>query len=281
MYRLAGQEIYFSCPVSELEPFEVTGAQRTLETFPGGTALSLTCQTIGWVGGEDRRVEVWSAPRGTILKVEDGADCFISAEGESIVCLDETMEPTQLDREVLSGPALVLALALHGTWCLHASAVMLRGQAIVFLGESGWGKSTLAAYLSEGKREWQRVADDILPVTIRSSRVEAWPHFPQLKLSAESQPGPHLPEQMSVHGFCVLTEAGEGRLPELQLFPRGQATRKLVSHTAGARLFAPSLLADHLAFCAETARCVPVYALTYERRRETLMEVCKLLETLC
>ena len=47
--------------------------------------------------------------------------------------------------EALLGPALNLALAWRGVWCLHAGAVLHDGQVIVFLGVSGSGKSTLAA----------------------------------------------------------------------------------------------------------------------------------------
>jgi hypothetical protein len=282
-YRPAGQDFYFSHPLPELEPFEIPIAKEAEDiSWAVPPALTLSCSTVGWVGGEQRQVESWSAPPGTLLKVAGAGDFYIAPGGRAIVRVDETQEMTGLDREILLGPALVLALALRGTWCLHASAVILKDRLTVFLGESGQGKSTLAAYLSgSGGGKARLVADDILPVTASSVRVDAWPHFPQLKLSLLAQPGPALPERLSLEQVCILTDADSPQMPALKLLAPGQAARTLVSHTAGARLFDPPLLAGHLAFCAEVAGQVPVYRLVAPHRRDALPKVADLLENVC
>ena len=104
-------------------------------------------------------------PVGMLLKVEGCGEFFIALHGETICKRDPEGDLTRLEREVILGPALVLALALRGIWSLHASAAMFQDQTTVFLGESGQGKSTLAAYLSNSPG-WRLVADDILPVKI-------------------------------------------------------------------------------------------------------------------
>ena len=288
-YRIAGQEIFFSCPASNLYLYKIADGNDVLTAPPPvSSSLALTCQTVGWVGGEQREVETWSASPGVLLKVAGGSDFYIAPRGRGILRVDggesdcpssRTAQSDLLDREILVGPALVLALAQRGTWCLHASAASFNGRLTAFLGESGQGKSTLAEYLdTDGGPEWRRIADDILPVTFDSSVVQVWPHFPQLKLSQMSQPGPGLPDHLPLDRICVLSRAELDQGPSLQLLSAREAMQAVVSHTAGTRLFDPSLLAGHLAFCAGVARQVPVYKLAYPHRRDALPAVRKLLE---
>ena len=280
-YRIAGQAIYVSIPLLELDSYEITGEEQEVPASFADSELNLTCQVTGMVGGEMRRVEVWSGAFGFLLKVAGGGDVCIPLDGRAILPVDDSRKVTALDREILIGPALVLALALRGVWSLHASAAMFRDCLVVFLGESGQGKSTLASYLSDpGDGEWSRVADDILPMTVHS-RVDAWPHFPQLKVSPDAQPGPALPEQIPVDRICLMMNAEGGQSAGLQLLERGRAVQVLVGHTAGARLFDPRLLAGHLAFASEVVQRIPVYGMIYPRRLAALADVKKILETPC
>lgn len=290
-YRLAGQEICFSCPVSDLEPYEIAGTEDVFAfPLPGSSSVTLTSRTTGWVGGEQREVEVWSASPGVLLKVAGGSDFYIAPRGRGIVRVDsskedwltEQQEVFGLDREILVGPALVLALAQREIWCLHASAAKDEDCLTAFLGESGQGKSTLAGYLDQaGGPEWSRIADDILPVTLLQSGVRVWPHFPQLKLSKEIQPGLRLPEVLPLDRICVLTSAEPDQIPELKLLSPRQALQVILSHTAGTRMFDPALLASHFDFCAGVAGRIPVYGLVYPHRRDALPEVKELLESAC
>jgi hypothetical protein len=188
---------------------------------------------------------------------------------------------SELDRQILLGPALVLALAMRGAWCLHASAVAFRGQCAVLLGDSGFGKSTLAAFLSDaGQPDWVLVADDIVPLAEDASKIEVLPRFPQPKLPIDEPPGLALPERLPLaHLFALAQRDDEGR-PDLQLLPPSEAVQTLVRHTAGSRLFVPELLARHLSFCARATEQVPVYRLSYPHRRDVLPAVKSLLESL-
>jgi hypothetical protein len=245
----------------------------------------ISCIPSGWLGGAERQVETWSAPPGILLKVSGGSDFYIGPEGETIVRVEGAQNEegrlplSDLDREILLGPALVLALAIRGAWSLHASAARFRHQVTVFLGESGRGKSTLAAYLH--RSGWQRVADDILPATLGADGARIWPHFPQLKLPSDQQPGLVLPEHLPLDRVCVLTPAEGNSGPKLAPIPPRQAVQELIRHTAGTRLFGPATLSKHLAFCAGFAERVPVYRLTYPHRKDALPDVQALLENLC
>lgn len=282
VYRIAGQEIYFSCPVPELESYEAAGAEQELVAFPVEPPSTLTCQMTSLVGGEMRAVEVWSVPPGTLLKVEGGSDVYLPPGGAEIIRVEESRDVTALDREIIVGPALVLALAMRGTWCLHTSAVLHAERALLFLGESGQGKSTLAAYLSTTDNpNYRLVADDILPVTNSAAGLNLWPRFPQLKLPMDSQPGSRLPETVPAGWICVLADADSASNPDLKLLSPSQATQTLLRHTAGTRLLDPELLAKHLAFCAQAAGQIPFYELSYPHRKEALPEIKEILKNLC
>ncbi len=254
---------------------------------------TVSCRTSGWIANAERQVEIWSAPPGIIMKVYEGSDFYIAPGGEAIIYMNEMriekksgdnqLDPaflSELDREILLGPALVLALALRDIWSLHASAAMFAEKVIVFLGESGQGKSTLAAYLSNNSG-WRLVADDILPVRMDAGGVNVLPHFPQLKLPLEAQPGTGLPEHLPLTKLCVLAPAGQDTMPELQLLSPNLAIQALLRHTAGTRMFAPEMLGKHLSFCSLVAGQVPIYQLTYPHRKDILPGIKGLLENLC
>jgi hypothetical protein len=68
---------------------------------------------------------------------------------------------------------------------LHASAVQLRdGKAVVFLGSTGWGKSTIASsYYENGA---QLITDDCLLIKIVDNKVCCVPNYHGLRLYKDS-----------------------------------------------------------------------------------------------
>ncbi len=67
-----------------------------------------------------------------------------------------------------------VAILLHqrGRLVLHASAAVVAGQAVAFVGESGYGKSTLALALTP---PGEVLTDDVLPIRIDTDGVWAEP----------------------------------------------------------------------------------------------------------
>lgn len=295
-YQFANKEFEISRPVPKLISFEITDNDGTANTavpfnpkdifnIPSSVEVntfglpSPVCQTTGWIAGANRLVKVFEIPAGIILEVEECGRFFISRDGKSISKLDATGDFTHLDYEILLGSVITLALAIRGVWSLHASAAMHKNNLVVILGESGEGKSTLAAYLDE--MGWHRVSDDILPVTIGENGLKAYPHYPQQKLAADAQPSLHLPEQIQVRSICVLSPVEKEKPPAIYPLAKSEITKALLSHTAGTRLFNSGLLKDHLGFCTSSAAKVAGYRLDYPRRREILPLIREMLEGLC
>ena len=256
-YRIAGLTVTADLPLPALAPFAAsTGTSELLDSIPppvteesGGRVF----QGQAFLGGRERPVEGRSGPGGTWLST-DGAACTVSPDGRTIAGASAA-EGLPLLVDLVLGPALCLALALRGVFCLHAGAVEVDGRIVAFLGDSGAGKSTLARLLG-----WQRAADDILPV---AGPTASRPRFPQLKLAPQDQPGAGLPEELPLAAFYCLDPPAEA-IAVRPLSSR-DAALSLVRHTVAARLFDPVLLERHLGFCARVAAEVPVRALAYPR----------------
>lgn len=278
-YCFAGQEVLLSTVLPNLNLYQLTDAALSTAPVTMTKSERLIGKSTGWVARKDRSVEVWSAGAGLVLKVADFRDLFIAAGGKAILPVNGSPELKPPEEEVVLGPALVLALALGGKWSLHASAASFQNQGVVFLGESGYGKSTLAAYLDEtGKPGWQRFADDILPVTLGEGGLTGWPHFPQLKLPTDEQPGFFIPDKISLDRIFQIAPINSLKSVIIERLSTNAAVKVLLGQIAGARLFTPALIAENLAFCAHAAQQVSVYRLSYPHRRDILPIVRELLE---
>jgi hypothetical protein len=107
---------------------------------------------------------------------EDVGEFLASADGSAIVCRQAGDASTESFHVYLLGQALSFALVHQGFEPLHATTVVVDDEALVFLGESGFGKSSLAAcFLAAGHRI---LTDDLL--LIRDGY--AYPGPPRLKL---------------------------------------------------------------------------------------------------
>ena len=83
-------------------------------------------------------------------------------------------------RPPILGICMAVALHQRGLLVLHASAIALPTGAIAFLGDKGWGKSTMNAALY--RRGHKFVTDDILAIDSASSKPQIYPAFAQMKL---------------------------------------------------------------------------------------------------
>jgi len=284
LYRLAGQTIRFDPQLPALQPF--LAKDQTFPTRDKFTKLERlatkppSIKSDGWLGDQVSTVSLWWDKKGILLEIPRAGRFWITNAGNTIICVSSPfITDNAFLGEALQGPPLVLALALGGKWCLHTSAASYQNKGMVFLGESGYGKSTLTAYLDEaGKPVWQRIADDILPVSLGEGGLIGWTHFPQLKLSAENQPSLYLPENVLINHIYLLDPDNSAFSPTLIELSRDETVRILLGNTAGSRLFTPELLAGHLAFCAHAARQVSAYRLSYPHRRDILPAVRELLE---
>ncbi len=133
----------------------------------------------------------------------------------------------------LFGPALILALARRGIYCLHASAFSARGVATVVLGASGAGKSSLAR-AAANLPGMQRLCDDITPIHLENGQLRVLPRFPQLKLSVADLT---LPESLPLKHLLVLQAATSSLPNEYQPLNDRGLFDAFTRHTVATRLF--------------------------------------------
>lgn len=272
-FRLAAQTVVVDARWPVLAPFAIgeratVGPMARVPLWSGGETPFVG---EGQLGQALRHVACRADAAGYHVEVAGAGVYWIAADGQRAVRQgDEAQGADSAVLETVLGPVLVLALALREVFCLHAGAACHNGRTVAFIGESGRGKSTLAAYLGE-QAAWRRIADDVLPVTVQEDIV-ALPHFPQLKLAPEQQPAVGLPQKVPLTAVYVLAESETGDVAVETLSPSAGALA-LVRHTVAARLFDKGLLARHLHFAARVAASLPVKRLRYPRRLSALAAV--------
>ena len=95
----------------------------------------------------------------------------------------EGLDPGTLEHLVVD-QLLPRVLAHQGALVAHASVVLVEGRAILFLGHSGWGKSTLAGLLhGTGRR---LLSDDCALLVAAASATHVVPTYPSLRLFGDS-----------------------------------------------------------------------------------------------
>ena len=109
---------------------------------------------------------------------------LLSADGRCLAC-QKFNGVTQEEFLIhLLHPALSFALIRRRIEPFHASAVILDGGAVAFLGGNGFGKSTLtAAFLGRG---YPMLADSLLAVCEKGGQIQAYPGPQWIKLFPEA-----------------------------------------------------------------------------------------------
>jgi len=117
----------------------------------------------------------------------EGLMTILAKEGKTLIVDPDSEETNQeLLNLYLLSEALALILYQKGLFLLHASAVQIGKVALMFMGESGAGKSTTAAAFSQ-RGHWV-FADDITAIDIKEKPMVI-PAFPQVKIWPDTMQG--------------------------------------------------------------------------------------------
>lgn len=192
-YRLAGRRFAVDRPVNQLESLDMT-AGTEITRKPGirpGRASEggdLVHDGEGWVGNSTRRIQSWFDGTSHEIRIGGIGAFSVSVDGTEVVVLERVggCDDDAFVNAVL-GPVLILVLAIGDVFCIHASAILVGDCSVLFVGDSGQGKSTLAEALTDAGAGIWRLTDDVSPLRCVESGVELLSDFPQLKLSAAQQ----------------------------------------------------------------------------------------------
>lgn len=237
---LAGIELVSDLALPLLQP-TVLRFRAAVLSAPNGPIQHIHAQLL------DAPMQVWRNSNDSCseLRFADGTRVRVAHDGSQIDVLDGGSALTA----VLCGPALLLALAWQGIYCLHASALCTRADdpaVTVLLADSGIGKSTVAAVAAT--QGGLALVDDLCPMSIDAQgRLTIRPRFVQLKWS-ESQHWPaNQPASLPIARLGLLQR---GACTAARLATLHELLRMLLAHTVAARLFDAQLLQRHLYFCA-------------------------------
>ena len=227
---------------------------------------------------------------------------LISADGRRILyrCLDPRRR--EAFHTYLLGHALSFALIKSGAEPIHGTAVDVGPGAIVFLGDTGYGKSTLAAaFVAAGDRI---LTDDLLVLSSNGAGFKGYPGPPRIKLmenlAQRALPGVPAAGPMNRRGSKLIIPLGRRHavdrkariLAFYDLLPPEKARNKqdsmsiqplstreafmaLTRNTFNPRVATPERLRQLFALTTAVAASVPVKRLSYPRTLEILPTVRK------
>jgi len=220
-------------------------------------------------------------------------------EGRTITVHPQEPVSEEEIRAYVTSVLLAIALRQRGLHLLHASCVARGADAVAFIGESGWGKSTLAeAFFQRG---YSVLTDDILAIDMSGGEARVVPGPPYIRLrpgaGAALMPGYDALPQVSSLTDQRLRSLERGEQTEVFLrrlylldpddadenrvvpLSSQEATMQLVLHSWGKRAFTdPTYTGRHLHDCAALVRSIPVQRLRRVRSLAALPEHIALVE---
>lgn len=242
-------------------------------------------------------------PDGTdYLRWRGLSEFLVSPDGRSIAFRPLERASAESFQTYLVSQTLSFALLKQGIEPLHATAVVLDGKGVAFLGDCGRGKSTLgAAFVQAGHR---LLTDDVLVIArdaARPNHLLAHPGPPRIKLYPRIAsrlldrdrtgtpmnwgtkklilsltPDEQCATAVPLAAIYILRQSGSRPAPSRTtirtLSPR-QACFKLIANTFNTVVTNPSRLSQQLDRAAEVAASVPVKSLSYPHRLNQLPAV--------
>ena len=233
---------------------------------------------------------------GYFLRFPGLGDFAVSRDGRRVDSWPLPGVSTATVHHLYLNQVLPLALSRQGKLVLHASAVEMGDGCVAFMGQSGRGKSTLAA--SFAMSGWRVLTDDGLQLDWRDQALTALPSHPSIRLWEDSQQAligtgaavapavgytskvrllagaafEHCDEPRPVNSIYLL---GDGTSPTLAIQDAKPscAMIELVRHSFLLDIDAEELLSSHFDEIARVANATPHYHLDFPRRYESLPAV--------
>ena len=280
-------------PLAAVSDWARTLAEIALLREPAGAQQAVQGRLINtWAHSDGAPVATFHrVTTGYLVRFHDCADFEIEHGGQRVRCRPVPDAPEATIQHLYLNQVIPLALGWAGMPVFHASAVSGQEGAIVFVGASGRGKSTLAA--SFASCGFAFLADDGLVLAQADDGLHAMPGPPSVRLWPDSHsavvPGDgvadstvkvrieaggslrHEARPVQVRRVYFLG-AGADRIELTSLAPR-DALIGLVRHSFLLDVGAPELLALHFEQLAKTVNEVRCASLDYPRRFEALSDV--------
>jgi hypothetical protein len=173
-YNAYGLGIKSAIPFPELKSAESIDFELVIQFYDSKSYTKIT-------GTEDDfRLKFRS--KSNIPVLWDGQLIFRVINGKEIIINPDVSFNEIFLRSLILGQGMAVILHQRGHLLLHASAVNIEGGAVVFLGECGYGKSTITVALN--KRGYPLISDDVTVVNLEIKNEPVLiPSFSRIKLN--------------------------------------------------------------------------------------------------
>jgi len=186
-YRWCGLTIRTDIEIPELPPAIDAGDREWRVRLQAGRAPRREGRRWfhRWRFPDGRRWVAFARDRaGYILRFPGLADFDVRPAELTIECYPHSSAPAHTVRHLLLDQVLPLIVGTPDSIALHGSVVATPAGAIAFLGQSGLGKSTLAAML--GHRGCQVLSDDCCLLVRGARGFSVVPSYPGVRLNPDS-----------------------------------------------------------------------------------------------
>lgn len=226
---------------------------------------------------------------------KDHFEFHVSADGARVRWRRLVGIPDEVLFTYLLNQVLSHCLALRGVEPLHATSVVVNGRAIAIMGDSGYGKSTLAAALI--RRGCPLLTDDVLVLEDLGNGMQAYPSLARLKLRPDSADAAFarrrslqmntftdkmiLPLSASEHAgnevplgaiFVIPSSAGSAAIAIRRV--RGhRSLLPIIQNSFDTSFLDRRRLEQQFAFACRLAKAVPISVLSFPRQLDMLPAV--------
>jgi len=185
-YRLFDKVIASDIPLLELQE---AGSEEVYLSFFVREAKLDAFRSIDWFHS-------WLLPNGQVslsagrndsnywLRFPDLADFQINVTNKQVTCFCPPGFPAESIRHLLLDQVLPRYFCHLGCHVLHSACVSLGDYAIGFTGESGWGKSTIAAFLNQ--QGHNLLTDDCLMIKHEKNHISCLASYRGMRLFDDS-----------------------------------------------------------------------------------------------
>jgi hypothetical protein len=229
------------------------------------------------------------------MRCKEHFEFLVSGDGNRILWRRLRDVPDEVLLTYVIGQALSFCLLTRGIEPLHATAVVVNGEAIAFLGASGAGKSTLAAVFVQ--RGFALLTDDVLVLQPDGNKLLAHPSVPRLKLTPSAADAFFSRRRsISMNRFTTkmifpLAPLAQARdmvpLRALYVLPKRSSKRRirvttligrasflpLIANTFNDSVVTPARLKQQFTFASKIAAAVPLSQLSFPRCLDLLPTV--------
>lgn len=237
-------------------------------------------------------------PTGFFLRFIECGDYDINLAEQRVICTPAPDVPEDYCENIFSNQILPLLWTYEGTPVLHASGVVIDGGAFGFLGQSGRGKSTMAAAFA--RAGYAFLTDDGLLLEREAEGYGVRPYLPSIRLLPDSRSAvcdgmidhgdpdtaeakirvpcsdtlPHAQGQTPLRAIYVLKEP-ESDVPVFEPLSQARALDALLQHSFLLDSGDKARVRRHFAAMSALAQECPIFALDYPRDFSRLADTIK------